>query len=141
MTQPNERSGQTEEFHYEQGIIEFVRYLNQMPPGQTFEDHLGTERKIDARNDIWAHRIMWHLKGWIALPKLTYQMTLWTVNTTVTDVSLSTMKLVAATDPKSTAVAPVRSAPEIVTDIPPATSPVAGLTPVTAGTGITTGVT
>ena len=59
-----------------------VRYLNQMPAGQTFTDHLGRERPIDARHDILAHRIMVHLKGWIGLPKLVYQITLWTVNTT-----------------------------------------------------------
>ena len=41
--------------------------------------------------------------------------------------------IVAATPPKSTAVAPARSVPVIVTDVPPLVGPVAGLTPVTAG--------
>ncbi len=59
-----------------------VRYLNQMPAGQTFTDHLGRVHDVDARNDIFAHRIMIFLKGWIGLPKLVYQTTLWTVNTT-----------------------------------------------------------
>ena len=58
------------------------RYLNQMPAGQTYLDHLGREHDVDPRHDIFAHRIMIHLKGWIGLPKLRYQMTLWTVNTT-----------------------------------------------------------
>jgi hypothetical protein len=59
-----------------------VRYLNQLPSGQTFIDHLGNTRPVDARHDIWAHRIMVHLKGWMGVPKLRYQLTLWTVNTT-----------------------------------------------------------
>ena len=59
-----------------------VRYINQMPAGQTFTDHLGNEHPVDARNDIFSHRIMVFLKGWLGLPKLVYQLTLWTVNTT-----------------------------------------------------------
>jgi hypothetical protein len=59
-----------------------VRYLNQLPSGQTFTDHLGRSRSVDARHDIFAHRIMIHLKGWLGVPKLRYQITLWTVNTT-----------------------------------------------------------
>jgi hypothetical protein len=42
-------------------------------------------------------------------------------------------KLVAAVLPKSTTVAPVRLVPVIVTLVPPATGPVAGLIPVTVG--------
>jgi hypothetical protein len=59
-----------------------VRYLNQMPPGQSFTDHLGRERSIDARHDIFSHRIMVFLKGWMGLHKLVYQIIFWTVNTT-----------------------------------------------------------
>lgn len=59
-----------------------IRFLDQLPAGQVFFDHLGREHAVDARDDIYAHRIMVHLKGWIALPKLIYQITLWTVNTT-----------------------------------------------------------
>lgn len=59
-----------------------IRYMNQMPAGQTYIDHLGRERPTDLRHDIWAHRIMVHLKGWIGLPHLRYQITSWTVNTT-----------------------------------------------------------
>ncbi|HVK84323.1 MAG TPA: hypothetical protein VM513_09450 [Kofleriaceae bacterium] len=62
-----------------------LRYLNQLPPGQTFVDHLGRTRNVDPRHDIYAHRIMIHLKGWLGLPKLRYQITLWTVNTTDQD--------------------------------------------------------
>jgi hypothetical protein len=59
-----------------------VRYMNQLPSGQTFLDHLGRERQVDARHDIFAHRVMIHLKGWMGVPKLRYQITMWTVNTT-----------------------------------------------------------
>lgn len=59
-----------------------VRYLNQMPAGQTYLDHLGRERMVDPRHDIFSHRIMVHFKGWLGVPKLLYHLTLWTVNTT-----------------------------------------------------------
>ena len=48
-------------------------------------------------------------------------------------VSESTVKLVAATAPKSTAVAAVKPEPVIVTDVPPANGPAVGLTAVTTG--------
>jgi len=57
--------------------------------------------------------------------------------TAVIDLDEFTVKLVALTDPNSTAVAPVRSTPEIVTGMPPASSPLAGLTPITVGGGET----
>ncbi|MBP1768938.1 MAG: hypothetical protein H6P98_3053, partial [Candidatus Aminicenantes bacterium] len=59
-----------------------VRYINQMPAGQTFTDHLGNEHPVDARHDIWSHRIMVFFMGWLGSPKLIYNMFLWTVNTT-----------------------------------------------------------
>jgi hypothetical protein len=59
-----------------------ARYLNQMPGEQTFTDHLGNTRTVDGRNDIYSHRIMVFLKGWLGSPKLIYNITLWTVNTT-----------------------------------------------------------
>jgi hypothetical protein len=58
------------------------RYLNQLPPNQTFVDHLGVTHNVDPRNDFFSHRVMVFLKGWIGLPKLKYVVTLWTVNTT-----------------------------------------------------------
>ena len=42
---------------------------------------------------------------------------------------------VPAVVPKSTAVSPVKPDPLTVTDVPPATGPAPGPTPVTAGTG------
>ena len=48
-------------------------------------------------------------------------------------VSLTTVKLVAAVVPKSTAVTPVKPVPVIVTNVPPTSGPAAGLMPVTVG--------
>ncbi len=59
-----------------------VRYMNQLPAEQTFVDHLGNVRPVDTRHDIYSHRIMVFLKGWLGLPRLRYQIILWTVNTT-----------------------------------------------------------
>jgi Protein of unknown function (DUF3011) len=62
-----------------------VRYINQMPAGQTFTDHLGNEHDIDMRNDIFSHRVIIFLKGWVGTRKLIYSVILWTVNTTDQD--------------------------------------------------------
>ena len=59
-----------------------VRYLNQYPGEQTFTDHLGTERPVDGRNDIYPHRTMVFFKGWVGSPKLIYAITFWTVLST-----------------------------------------------------------
>ncbi len=59
-----------------------VRFVDQTPGSQTFTDHLGNERTTDGRNDIWPHRIIVYLKGWLAEPKLVYTVFLWTVNAT-----------------------------------------------------------
>ena len=48
-------------------------------------------------------------------------------------VALTTVKFVAAVVPKSTAVAPVKPVPVIVTNVPPAAGPLVGLRPVTVG--------
>ena len=53
--------------------------------------------------------------------------------TAVIDVEEFTVKLVAAVVPKKTAVAPVKLVPVIVTDVPPATSPLVGEMMVTVG--------
>jgi hypothetical protein len=53
----------------------------------------------------------------------------------VIDVSLSTVKDVAAVEPKSTAVAPVNPDPVIVTEVPPAPGPDPGEKRETVGTG------
>ena len=48
-------------------------------------------------------------------------------------VSFTTVRFVAAVVPNSTAVAPVKPVPVIVTGVPPAVGPLVGLRPVTAG--------
>jgi len=62
-----------------------LRYMNQMPADQTFTDHFGNVRSVDARNDIFPHRVILFLKGWLGNPKLIYNVLLWTVNTTDQD--------------------------------------------------------
>lgn len=62
-----------------------VRYLNQMPGDETFTDHLGREHPVDGRNDVFPHRVLVWLKGWVGVPKLVYTLTLWTVNATSQD--------------------------------------------------------
>jgi len=62
-----------------------VRYINQLPSEQTFTDHLGNEHTVDPRNDIFPHRVIVFLKGWLGAPKLVYTLILWTVNTTDQD--------------------------------------------------------
>jgi len=59
-----------------------IRYINQMPGSQTFTDHLGNMRSVDGRNDLYPHRIMVFLKGWVGDPKLVYNIFFWTVNPT-----------------------------------------------------------
>ena len=59
-----------------------LRFVDQTPGSQTYVDHLGNERTTDGRNDIYPHRIIIYLKGWLGNPKLIYTVFLWTVNTT-----------------------------------------------------------
>ncbi len=62
-----------------------VRYINQLPAEQRYTDHLGNAHTIDPRNDIFPHRVIVYLKGWVGVPKLLYTVVLWTVNTTDQD--------------------------------------------------------
>src|SRR5689334_12295039 len=62
-----------------------VRYINQMPGNQTYIDHNGNPHTTDARNDIFPHRIIVFLKGWVGTPRLIYNILFWTVNTTDQD--------------------------------------------------------
>lgn len=63
-------------------IYAICRYLNQMPGNQTFTDHLGRERQITGRNDIYWHRSMIWFSGWLGTPKLKYNAAVWTIFTT-----------------------------------------------------------
>ncbi|RPI57323.1 MAG: DUF3011 domain-containing protein [Acidobacteria bacterium] len=62
-----------------------LRYINQLPADETFTDHLGNERVVDTRNDIFPHRVIIFLKGWVGVRKLVYSLFLWTVNATDQD--------------------------------------------------------
>jgi hypothetical protein len=68
-----------------------VRYVNQMPVGQTFTDHLGNDHPVDTRQDLFPHRVMVFLKGWVGTPKLIYNIFVWTVNTTDQDALFASM--------------------------------------------------
>jgi hypothetical protein len=59
-----------------------LRFIDQTPGSQTFVDHLGNERTTDGRNDVFPHRIIIYLKGWLFDPKLIYTVFFWTVNET-----------------------------------------------------------
>ena len=59
-----------------------MRFIDQSPASQTFIDHLGNERETDGRSDVFPHRIIIYLKGWLANPKLIYTVFFWTINPT-----------------------------------------------------------
>lgn len=63
-------------------IYGMVRYLNQFPGNQVWEDHLGNQRELVGRNDFQWHRSMIWFSGYLGTPKLTYMATVWTVMTT-----------------------------------------------------------
>ena len=56
-----------------------VRYINQLPASQTYLDHLGRRQTYSGRNDIEFHRALLFFRGWMFLPKLEYNITMWTV--------------------------------------------------------------
>ena len=62
-----------------------LRYLNQMDDDDVFTDHLGRERPVDGRNDIYSHRVLVWLNGWVGVPKLRYTIAFWTVTATDQD--------------------------------------------------------
>ena len=54
-----------------------LRYMNQMGDSE-FTDHQGFEHPVQRRNDIYSHRVMVFLKGWVGDPKIedqTFQFT------------------------------------------------------------------
>ena len=62
-----------------------VRYMNQKDDDGIFMDHLGRERPVDGREDIYSHRVLVWLNGWVGVPKLRYTITWWTVTATDQD--------------------------------------------------------
>ena len=63
-------------------IYGMARWLNQVPGETTWSDNRDSLRTFDGRNDIYWHRAMIWLTGFLATPKLTYMVTVWTVTTT-----------------------------------------------------------
>lgn len=68
-----------------------LRYMNQLPEGETFTDHLGNEHPVDTRQDFFPHRVMIFFKGWVGNPKLIYNLFVWTVNATDQDALFASM--------------------------------------------------
>ncbi len=62
-----------------------VRYLNQNDDDGEFTDHQGNVRPVDGREDIYAHRALVWLNGWLGDPKLRYTLAWWTVTATDQD--------------------------------------------------------
>ncbi len=58
------------------------RYMNQMPSGQTFTDHLGREQLVNPRNDLNWHRTMIWLTGFFYDERFRYNITSWGLGTT-----------------------------------------------------------
>jgi hypothetical protein len=63
-------------------IYAMARYINQLPPSATWQDHRDSTRNYTGRNDIFWHRTMIWFTGYLGTPKLTYMATVWTVFTT-----------------------------------------------------------
>ena len=59
-----------------------VRYINQMDDDGIFFDHLGRERPVKEREDIFSQRVLVWLSGWVGVPKLEYMLTFWALNAT-----------------------------------------------------------
>ena len=62
-----------------------ARYMDQTSDSLTYTDHLGNEHVFKGRKDIYSHRIMVWLNGWLADPRFVYTIAFWTVNTTDQD--------------------------------------------------------
>jgi hypothetical protein len=77
--------GKTEQGELSASAYALVRYLNQFDEDGVFTDHLGRERPVDGREDLYSHRVLAWLNGWVGVPKLRYTITFWTVNTTDQD--------------------------------------------------------
>jgi len=63
-------------------VYGLFRWINQLPGEQTFTDHLGRERAVKARNDLYWHRSMVWFSGFFYKPQLRYTLTVWALTTT-----------------------------------------------------------
>jgi hypothetical protein len=63
-------------------VYGLIRYLNQTPGDQTYRDHLGRERAVDARHDLNWHRTFLWASGFFWDPKFLYTISVWSLPTT-----------------------------------------------------------
>jgi hypothetical protein len=77
-------------------VYGLIRYLNQTPDDQTFEDHLGRERPVVARHDINWHRTFLWVSGFFADPRLLYTISIWSLPTTEQNLGFGLIRFVAA---------------------------------------------
>ena len=59
-----------------------ARWVDQIPPNQTFQDNLSRERSVITRNDILIHRVFVWLTGFIGNKNFRYNLTMWGLPTT-----------------------------------------------------------
>lgn len=63
-------------------VYGLFRWIDQTPAGQTFTDHLGRERAVQARNDMYWQRSMIWFTGFFGTPDLRYNLTVWSLGAT-----------------------------------------------------------
>lgn len=54
-----------------------ARYLNQLPWEQTYTDHLGNQRTLHYRNDVYFQRFFMWLTGFLGTQRFRYNLTVW----------------------------------------------------------------
>ncbi len=62
-------------------LFSYVRHLNQEGLDNSYTDSFGTERAIDARQDVHLQKVNIQFLGWIANRQLRYMAYVWTTNT------------------------------------------------------------
>ena len=77
-------------------VYGLFRYINQMPAGQTFLDHLGRRDSINTRNDLNWHRTMIWISGFFYDPKFRYTITAWSLPTTQQTLVFGNMQYLAS---------------------------------------------
>lgn len=64
-------------------IYTYARYLNQKGLDSDYTDDFGRTRELDRRQDIQLQKVKIDFKGWFLDPPLTYDLYVWTANTTM----------------------------------------------------------
>jgi len=63
-------------------VYGLFRWIDQTPGDQTYTDHLGRERAVPARNDLYWHRSMIWFTGFFWDPRFAYNLTVWSLGAT-----------------------------------------------------------